>query len=206
MRVIAQARKCRMGCRSGVSCGWGIRDGGKVIKGKNRGEYVGTKWAGSSTEYHSKSGNESETGEYMLSSPDQWNSILHVRFPMPYTFPKPYLTLNEVLKFDETSDHVWNNIITEDPDEALRYIINHFHVDGIAKSIHTSPDLNFEQVYYSTYIETRRFTRLQHLIDLSAKKQWHENALAQQRLAIQKSYSRYASSDDLSPYLLQCLL
>ena len=104
-------------------------------------------------EYHSESGNKSETGEYTLSSPDQWNSILHVRFPMPYTFPKPYLTLNEVLKFDETSGHVWNNIIAEDPDEALCYIINHFHVDGVAKSIRTSPDLNFEQVYYSTYIE-----------------------------------------------------
>ena len=75
------------------------------------------------TEYHSdgkhsESGSESETGNYTLSSPDQWNSILHVRFPMPYTFPQPYLTLNEVLKFDETSDHVRNNIIAEDPDEA----------------------------------------------------------------------------------------
>ena len=121
------------------------------------------------TEYHSESGNESETGEYTLSSPDQWNSILHVRFPMPYTFPKLYLTLNEVLKFDEPSDHVRNNIIAEDPDEALRYIINHFHVDGVAKSIHIFPDLFFKQVYYSTYIEPRRFTHLQYLIDLSAK-------------------------------------
>ena len=117
------------------------------------------------TEYHSEkrnseSGNESETGDYTLSSPDQWNSILHVRFPMPYTFPKLYLTLNEVLKFDETSDHVQNNNIAEDPDEALRYIINHFHVDGIAKSIRNFPELNFEQVYYSTYIEPRCFIRL----------------------------------------------
>ena len=158
------------------------------------------------TEYHSKSGNESETGEYTLSSLDQWNSILHVRFPMPYTFPKLYLTLNEVLKFDETSDHTWNNIIAKDPDEALRYIINHFHVNGIAKSIRQYPDLLFEQVYYSTYIEPHRFTHLQYLIDLSAKNHKHENALAQQQLAIKKSYSRYLSSDDLSPYILQCLL
>ena len=158
------------------------------------------------TEYHSESGNESETGEYTLSSPDQWNSVLHVWFSMPYTFPKPYLTLNEVLKFDETSDHVRNNIIAKDPDEALRYIINHFHVDGIAKSIQTYPDLNFEQVYYSTYIEPWRFTRLQFLIDLSAKNCWYQNALAQQWLAIEKLYSRYLSSNNLSPYILQCLL
>ena len=43
MRAITQARKCRVGCRSGVSRGWGIRNGGKVIKGENRGVYVGTK-------------------------------------------------------------------------------------------------------------------------------------------------------------------
>ena len=157
-------------------------------------------------EYHSESGNKSETGEYTLSLLDQWNSILHVRFPMPYTFPKPYLTLNEVLKFDETLDHVRNNIIAKDPDEALRYIINHFHVDGIAKSIRSFPDFNFEQVYYSTYIEPRHFTRLQQLIELAAKNHRYNHALAIQRLAIQNLYSRYLSSDDLSPYILQCLL
>ena len=163
------------------------------------------------TDYHSdkrnsESGSESETGDYTLSSPDQWNSILHVRFPMPYTFPKLYLTLNEVLKFDETSNHVRNNIIAEDPDEALCYIINHFHVDGIAKSICSYPEYNFKQVYYSTYIEPRCFTRLQQLIDLAAKNCRYNNALALQRLAIKNSYSRYLSSDDLSPYILQCLL
>ena len=120
-------------------------------------------------EYHSESGNESETGEFTLSSPDQWNSILHVRFPMPYTFPKPYLTLNEVLKFDDTSDHVQNNIIAEDPDKALCYIINHFNTDEVAKSICTIPDYSFKQVYYLTYVNTLRFTCLQQLIDLAVK-------------------------------------
>ena len=122
---------------------------------------------------------------------------------MPYTFPNPYLTLNEAIR---ASPHVWNITITEDPDEALRYIINHFHIDGVAKLICTFPDLFFEQVYYLTYIEPHRFTRLQYLIDLSAKNHKHENALAQQRLAIQTSYSQYTSSDNLLPYLLQCLL
>ena len=125
---------------------------------------------------------------------------------MPYTFPKPYLTLNEVLKFDDTSDHVWNNIIAEDPDEALRYIINHFNIDEVAKLLHSFPDYSFKQIYYSTYIETCQFTHLQHLIDLSGKNLQYKNALAQQQLAIQTSYSQYILSDDLSPYLLQCLL
>ena len=56
----------------------------------------------SDTEYHSESGTESEIGDYTLSNPDQKDTILHVWFPMPYTFPKPYLTLQEVI--DNASD------------------------------------------------------------------------------------------------------
>ena len=85
------------------------------------------------TEYHSESGTESETGDFTLSNMDQRDSILNVWFPMPLTFPKPYLTLNEVL--DNTLDHVQNKNITEDPDEALRYIINHFNIDIVSQSI-----------------------------------------------------------------------
>ena len=136
------------------------------------------------TEYHSdgknsESGNESETGEYTLSNPDQWHSIVYVRFPMPHTFPKPYLTLNDVLKFDGTLGLTRNDIIAEDPDEALCYIINHFNVDEVSKLIRQLPDYSFEQVYYSTYINTSRFTCLQHLIDFAAKNCQTENALAQ---------------------------
>ena len=74
------------------------------------------------TEYHSKSGIMLETGDYTLSNTDQKDSILNVQFPMPLTFPKLYLTLSEVL--DNASDHVQNQNITEDPDEALHYICN----------------------------------------------------------------------------------
>ena len=84
-------------------------------------------------EFHSESGIESETGDYTLSNMDQRDSILNVQFPMPLTFPKPYLTLKEVL--DNASDHVQNQNITEDPDEALRYIINHFNIKIISQSI-----------------------------------------------------------------------
>ena len=109
-------------------------------------------------EYHSKSGTESESGEYTLTNPEQKDTILNVWFPMPYTFPKPYLTLQEVI--DNTSDQEQNPNIGEDPDEALRYIMNHFNVDESAESIRLTPFLSLEQVYYSTYIEPHRFTRL----------------------------------------------
>ena len=122
------------------------------------------------TEYHSESGIELETGDYTLSNADQRDSFLNVRFPMPYTFPKPYLTLNEVeSKLDNTLSHVWNIDIAEDPDEALSYIINHFNIDTVSQSIRKFPEYAFEPVYYLTYIDTTRYTRLQRLINLAAK-------------------------------------
>ena len=131
-------------------------------------------------EYHSESGTESETGDYTLSNLDQRDTILNVRFPMPYTFPKPYLTLQEVI--DNASDQKWN--IGEDPDEALHYIINHFNIDKVTDWVLITPHYTFEQVYYSTYVDPRQFKRLQELIE-KALKTFRYNALAQQRLDIE---------------------
>ena len=135
------------------------------------------------TEYHSKSGTELETGDYTLSNLERKDTILHVWFPMPYTFPKLYLTLQEVI--DNTSDQTWNPNMEEDPDKALHYIINHFNVNVVAESIQQFPFYSLEQVYYSTYVETHRFAHLQYLISL-ALKNFRYNALAQQRLAIEQ--------------------
>ena len=106
---------------------------------------------------------------------------------MPYTFPKPYLTLQEVI--DNASDQERNPDIDEDPDKALRYIINHFNIDVVSKLIQQYPEYLFEQVYHSTYITTSQYDKLQKLIDLSARNlQAHhrKNALAQQQLAIEQ--------------------
>ena len=103
-------------------------------------------------EYHSESRTESETGDYTLSTLDQKDTILHVWFPMPYTFPKLYLTLQEVI--DNASEQERNPNIEKNPDEALRYIINHFNIDVLSESIRHSPYHSLEQVYYLTYIET----------------------------------------------------
>ena len=141
-------------------------------------------------EYHSKSGTESEIGQFTLSNTEQRNSFLHVQFPMPYTFPKPYLTLNEVeLMLDDTLPHVQNKNIAKDPDEALSYIINHFNINTVSQSIRKFPEITFKQVYYSTYIDTSRYTGLQRLIDLTAKNLRNRNALAQQWLQYTKNTS-----------------
>ena len=155
------------------------------------------------TEFHSESGTELETEGYSLSNPDQKDNILHVRFPMPYTFPKPYLTLQEVI--DNASDQTRNLKIEKDPDEALRYIINHFNIDKVADWILITPHYSFEHVYHSTYVDPRRFQRLQFLIE-QASRTFRYNALAQQRLEAEQRARYYNLSDMLSPYLLQCLL
>ena len=155
------------------------------------------------TEFHSESGTELEEESYALSNMDQMDSILHVRFPMPYTFPKPYLTLQEVI--DNASDQKRNLKIEKDPDEALRYIINHFHIDKVTDWILITPHYSFEQVYHSTYVDPRRFKHLQLLI-VQSSKTLRYNALAKQRLETEQRVRYYPSTDTLSPYLLQCLL
>ena len=104
-----------------------------------------------------------ETRQITSSHPDQGYLLLNVQFPMPYTFPKPYLTLNEVeLKLDDAlpKPYIQEHNIAEDPDEALSYIINHFNIDTVSQSIRESPELNYKQVYYLTYIDILIFNVL----------------------------------------------
>ena len=156
------------------------------------------------TEYHSKSGIKSESGDYTFSNVDQRDSILNVQFPMSYKFPKPYMTLQEVI--DNALDQEWNPNIYKDPDEALHYIINHFNIKIVSHSIQRFPEYSFEQVYHSTYITTSQYEKLQWLIDLSARNLHNRHALAQQRLALEQCVRYHLTSDTLPPYLLQCLL
>ena len=109
------------------------------------------------TEYISESEPESEEAQGILSEIDQEYLLLDIQFPLPYTFPKPYLTLNEVaLMLDNALPkfYVLEQHITGDPDEALSYIINQFNIDRVSQSIRDFPRLDFEQVYYLTYIDT----------------------------------------------------
>ena len=158
-------------------------------------------------EYHSKSGTKSETSPITLSHLDQSYLLLNIQFPMPYTFPKPYLVLNKVTSNNTLhKPYIRNKDIAEDTDEALSYIINHFNINTVSQCIWDFPRLEYKQVYYLTYIDTTWYPCLKHLIDLTSRNLWHQNALAQERLELQIKYIRYTSSDDINPYLLQCLL
>ena len=160
------------------------------------------------TEYHSESGSESEKKQNIFINPDKEFTYLHIWFPLPFNFPKLYLILQEVVSnFDALpKPYVWNNNIAEDPDSALRHIITHFNIEKVSQSIQEFPRLELEQVYYSTYIDTSGYIKLQCLITLTGKNLQIQNALAQEQLDLNRKYGRYFSSDDISPYLLQCLL
>ena len=160
-------------------------------------------------EYHSKSEPESEEKQIILINPNEEFTFLNIRFPLPRHLPKPYIKLNEViLNLDDAlpKPYVWTHNIAKDPQNALGYIICHFNIDRVSHSIWDFPKLEYEQVYYSTYIDTSQFLPLQHLINVTAHNLWVQNALVQKWLELEIRYVRYLKPDDLSPYVLQCLL
>ena len=90
------------------------------------------------TEYHSKSGSESEKKQIIFVSPDEEFTFLNIWFPLPFIFPKPYLIMNEVMSdIDDVlpKPYVWEHSIAKNPDNALGYIITHFNIDEVSHSI-----------------------------------------------------------------------
>ena len=93
------------------------------------------------SEYHSNSGSEWEEGKDTLSLLDQEYLLLDIWFPLPYTFPKLYLKLNEVIsKLDDAllKSYVQEHHIAENPDRALSYILNRFSIDEVSQSLETA--------------------------------------------------------------------
>ena len=127
---------------------------------------------------------------------------------MPLQFPNPYIQLNELMS---TIDHVvpksYDQIqsIARNPQCALGYIIHHFNIDRVSKSLRTFSNYAYDQVYYSTmYIDTTRYLSLQCYYKITRKQL--QDALVQERLELQTKYAKYLVFDDLPPYLLDCFL
>ena len=163
------------------------------------------------TEYHSESGLKSEKKQIILVNSDEEFTFLNIWFPLPHEFPKPYIMLNKVMSNPDDAllkPYEWTHNIAEDPENTLAYIITHFNIDRVSQSIHSVPKYKYNQVYYSTYIDTSRFLPLQRYFRASAIKLQKQNALVQKWLELEllKQYARYYPSDDLSPYILQCIL
>ena len=171
-----------------------------------------------SLEYHSRQEPESERKQIILINRDEEFTFLNIQFPMPQSYPHPYIQLNELMSHvDSTVPKSYPRIksIAGDPQRALGYIIHHFNIEKVSKSLCTFPNYTFDQVYYSTYIDTSHFNTLLRYykathkqLDKALKYQQKqiENALAKERLEIQKTYGRYLISDDLPITLLDCFL
>ena len=94
--------------------------------------------------------------------------------------------------------------IAGDPERALGYIIHHFNIDNVSKSLCRFPYYMFDQVYYSTYVDTTQYLTLQCYYQQTRKQL--DNAPAKEWLELQKKYGRYLITNDILITLLDCFL
>ena len=160
----------------------------------------------SSSEYHSREESEPDRTQIILVNHEEEFTFLNIQFPMPLPYPKPYIQLKELMTTVETTSESYDRItdISGNPHRALGYIIYHFNIDRISRSIRAYHPHHLDQVYYSTFIEPSRYKSLLNYFDLT--QQQLNNALAKERLEIQKLYGRYLVPDELPITLMDCIL
>ena len=159
-----------------------------------------------SLEYHSGQEPESDWKQIILVNRNEEFTFLNIRFPMPQLYPHPYIQLSELMttvKIPPTS-YDWITDIPGDPNRALGYILHHFNIDRVSRSIRAYPPYHLDEVYYSTYVEQTRYRSLVNHYNITQKQL--EDALAKERLEIQLKYGRYLVSDELPITLMDCIL
>ena len=159
-----------------------------------------------SLEYHSGQEPESDQKQIILVDRNEEFTFLQIWFPMPPSYPHPYIQLSEFMTTVKIAPASYDRItdIPGDPNWALGYILHHFNIDRVSRSIRAYPPYNLDQVYYSTYIEPSRYRSLINYYNLTQKQL--QNALEQEQLELQKKYSRYLTTNDLPIVLLDCFL
>ena len=125
---------------------------------------------------------------------------------MPQSYPHLYIQLSKLMTTVKTAPKSYDRItdIPGDPNCALGYIIHHFNIDKVSRSIRAYPPYNLDQVYYSTYVEPTRYKALQNFYKVT--QQQLQDALAKEWLELQKKYGRYLTSNNLPIVLLHCFL
>ena len=158
------------------------------------------------TEYHSGEESEPDRTQIILVNREEEFTFLHIRFPMPWPYPKPYIQLKELMETVNAPTESYTRItdISGNPHRALGYILYHFNIDRISRSIRAYRPYHLDQVYYSTFVEPSRYKSLLNYYDLTRKQL--QDALAKERLEIQKLYGRYLVPDDLPITLMDCFL
>ena len=158
------------------------------------------------SEYHSGEEPEPDRTQIILVNREEEFTFLNIRFPMPWPYPKPYIQLKELMATVNTPSESYNRItdIAGNPHRALGYILYHFNIDRISRSIQAYRPYHLDQGYYSTFVEPSRYKSLLNYYDITRKQL--ENALAKERLEIQQKYGRYLVPDDISLTLMDCFL
>ena len=125
---------------------------------------------------------------------------------MPSPYPHPYIQLKELMTTVTMTPELYDQItdISGNPHQALGYIMYHFNIDRVSRSIQAYRPYHLDQVYYSTYVEPSRYKSLLNYYNLTRKQL--EDALAKERLEIQLQYGCYLVSDKLPITLMDCIL
>ena len=89
------------------------------------------------SEYHSGEESEPDRTQIILVNREEEFTFLHIRFPMPWPYPKPYIQLKELMETVDTPTESYNRItdISGNPHRALGYILYHFNIDRVSRSI-----------------------------------------------------------------------
>ena len=159
-----------------------------------------------SSEYHSGQEPESDRKQIILINQDEEFTFLNIWFPMPQSYPHPYIQLNKLMSTVDLVPKSYDRItnIPGDPNHALSYIIHHFNINKVSWTIQAYPPYHLDQVYYSTYVEPTQYKALQNFYKVTWKQL--DDALAKEQLELQKKYGCYLTTDDLLIILLDCFL
>ena len=159
-----------------------------------------------SSEYHSRQEPELDRTQIILVNCREEFTFLHIWFPMPQNYPHLYIQLSDLMTTVEIAPRSYKQItdIAGDPNQALGYILYHFNIARVSRSIRAFPPYHLDQVYYSTYIDTSQYNSLQRYYDHTQKQL--QDALDQEWLELQRKYGQYVTTNDIPIVLLDYFL
>ena len=159
-----------------------------------------------SLEYLSGEEPENDRMQIILVNREEEFTFLNIQFPMPTPYPHPYIQLKELMTTVTTTPESYDRItdISGNPYRALGYILYHFNIARVSRSIRAYRPYHLDQVYYSTYVVPSQFKSLLNYYNRTRAQL--EDALAKERLEIQLKYGRYLVPDELPITLMDCIL
>ena len=159
-----------------------------------------------SSEYHSGQEPESDRKQIYLINCDEEFTFLNIRFPMPQSYPHPYIQLSKLMTTVELAPKQYDRItdIPRDPNRALGYILHQFNINRVSWNVWAYPPYALNQVYYSTYVDPSQYNSLQNYYKITQKQL--QDALDKEWLELQKKYGCYLTTNEIPIVLLDCFL